>query len=117
MKAKKEEEEKFDLKMGKLRRKLQELEELKECINSSIKFNMEKARGRGISKLAAESFIVKAEGARGELATCDREIDKINEKIVDLVMQNKGGILSFIHFLSLEKLKIKCIFRCLSLPP
>ena len=63
------------------------------------------------SKLAAESFIVKAEGARGELATCYREVDKINEKIVDLVMQNKGGILSFIHLLSLEKLKIKRIFR------
>ena len=58
------------------------------------------AKGKGISKLAADAFIIKAEEARGELATCDKEIDKINTKIVDFVMQNKGGILSVIHFLA-----------------
>ena len=59
---------------------------------------MEMAEGKGISKLAADAFIIKAEEARGELATCDKEIVKINTKIVDFVMQNKGGILSIILF-------------------
>ena len=77
--AKKDEEEKFDVKIGKLRRKLQELKDLKDGINASLKLFMEMAKGKGIYM---DAFIIKAEEARGELVTCDKEIEKIITKIL-----------------------------------